>query len=673
MVKRYEFLLILILTFFAFSISLIQEEEESPIEEQANVNPPRFSRVSGFYPVDFKLKLISEEGTKIYYTLDSSDPRTSESSKEFKDYILIYDRSSEPNVYSAYEEDEESPVSVSKNQRYKAPLYPVDKAMIVRAVAKNDEGQFSEIITKIYFVTNYDLIKYQDLNLVSLVTEPDNLFSPEIGIYVTGNSYQEWKKSENYTANIRPWDPQTQCNFVKKGKEWEREAVMTFIEKGEITLQQNVGIRVKGAATRSYASKSFNVYAREQYGKSKIKTDLLKRNYDINGKKINSYETLSIRSVYDDSRIRDILGRDIYYVRQDLTSSEMEPVVLFVNGEYWGFYLVQENFKKDFIHEHYLIPKKDVALAKIKEMEEGPEDEITKLFDFCEEYAQKDVTNDKIYKEITNYIDEDSLIELYASEIYIGNNDWPGNNDGEWRNLGEKIEGNKYSDGKWRFIIFDIDYSMGGSWGRNGNNNIFMSVQRRASRTTVAQLFLNLLMNNTNFRNKFVNIFCDYANQVFNISRVGKILEKYRDFFGELVPHSQLRWQGGRNNIRSVLEGIANYKTNYLKRIDALYNFYETRPIVALQNMKDFMELKGDIVDLTVKIEGIGKVQINSIIIELTNGGWTGKYISNIPISIKAIPGERYSFKEWKGLNSQISQSDEIILFGNETIIACFE
>ena len=673
MINRYEFLLILILTFFAFSISLIQEEEESPIEEQANVNPPRFSRVSGFYPVDFKLKLISEEGTKIYYTLDSSDPRTSESSKEFKDYILIYDRSSEPNVYSAYEEDEESPVSVSKNQRYKAPLYPVDKAMIVRAVAKNDEGQFSEIITKIYFVTNYDLIKYQDLNLVSLVTEPDNLFSPEIGIYVTGNSYQEWKKSENYTANIRAWDPQTQCNFVKKGKEWEREAVMTFIEKGEITLQQNVGIRVKGAATRSYASKSFNVYAREQYGKSKIKTDLLKRNYDINGKKINSYETLAIRSVYDDSRIRDILGRDIYYVRQDLTSSEMEPVVLFVNGEYWGFYLVQENFKKDFIHEHYLIPKKDVALAKIKEMEEGPEDEITKLFDFCEEYAQKDVTNDKIYKEITNYIDEDSLIELYASEIYIGNSDWPGNNDGEWRNLGEKIEGNKYSDGKWRFIIFDIDYSMGGSWGRNGNNNIFMNVQRRASRTTVAQLFLNLLMNNTNFRNKFVNIFCDYANQVFNISRVGKILEKYRDFFGELVPYSQLRWQGGRNNIRSVLEGIANYKTNYLKRIDALYNFYESRPIVALQNMKDFMELKGDIVDLTVKIEGIGKVQINSIIIELTNGGWTGKYISSIPISIKAIPGERYSFKEWKGLNSQISQSDEIILFGNETIIACFE
>ena len=675
MAKKYEFFLILFITLICFTLSQSEEEEEEEalIEEQINVKSPGFSRVSGFYPENFKLKLISEKDTKIYYTLDSSDPRTSDTAQEYEDYILIYDRSSEPNIYSAYEENEESPVSISRSQRYKAPLFPVDKAMIVRAVAINDEGECSQVVTKIYFVTNENLYKYQDLNLVSLVTDPDNLFSPYTGIYVTGTSYQLWKKSDEYNPNLRPWDKETQCHFTQKGREWEREAVMTIFEKGEVTLQQNVGIRIKGAATRSYPSKSFNVYARKEYGKSKIKTDLLKRNYDINGKKIKKYESIAIRSIYDESRIRDVLGRDIYYVRKDLTSAEMEPVVLFINGEYWGFYLVQENFNDDFIKKHYLIPKKNVAVAKIKEMEEGPEDEITKLFDFCREYAQKDVSDEKIYEEITNYIDEDSLIELYASEIYIGNSDWPGNNDGEWRNIGEKIEGNKYSDGKWRFIIFDIDYSMGGSWGRRGNNNIFMNVQNRVGRSTVAQLFLNLLFNNTNFQNKFANVFCDYSNQVYNISRVGKILEKYRDFYGEMVPRSQLRWQGGRSNIRSELEGLANYKSNYLRRIDSLYSFYETRPMTALQNLKDYIRFNGDIVDLTVKIEGKGKVQINSIVLELNNGKWTGKYFTNVPISIKAIPDERYYFKEWKGLNDKIGQSDEIILFGNQTIIACFE
>ena len=89
--------------------------------------------------------------------------------------------------------------------------------------------------------------------------------------------------------------------------------------------------------------------------------------------------------------------------------------------------------------------------------------------------------------------------------------------------------------------------------------------------------------------------------------------------------------------------------------------------------MKDFIGLKGDIIDLTVKIEGKGKVQINSIIIELNNGIWTGKYISGIPIKIKAIPDEKYSFREWKGLNDEPNQSDEIVLLRNKTIIACFE
>ena len=107
---------------------------------------------------------------------------------------------------------------------------------------------------------------------------------------------------------------------------------------------------------------------------------------------------------------------------------------------------------------------------------------------------------------------------------------------------------------------------------------MFMNVQNRAGRTSVAQLFLNLLINNTDFQNKFANVFCDYSNQVFNISRVGKILEKYRDLYGELVPYSQLRWQGGRRNIRSVLEGLASFKSSYLKTVDSLYTFYNNRP-----------------------------------------------------------------------------------------------
>ena len=61
-----------------------------------------------------------------------------------------------------------------------------------------------------------------------------------------------------------------------KGKEWERESFITIFDKGELNLQQKVGLRIKGAYTRMYPSKSFNIYARKDYGKSRMETDILK-------------------------------------------------------------------------------------------------------------------------------------------------------------------------------------------------------------------------------------------------------------------------------------------------------------------------------------------------------------------------------------------------------------
>ena len=93
-----------------FSFSL--EKRNLKIAEIEEVNPPKFSKISGFYPNEFKLKLTSEENTKIYYTLDSSDPRNSTNSTEFTDYIQVYDRSSEPNVYSDIGVNQASPTSI---------------------------------------------------------------------------------------------------------------------------------------------------------------------------------------------------------------------------------------------------------------------------------------------------------------------------------------------------------------------------------------------------------------------------------------------------------------------------------------------------------------------------------------------------------------------------------
>ena len=637
--------------------------------------------MSGFYPVDFKLKLSSEENTIIYYTTDSSDPRTSNTSQIFKDYIPIYDKSPEPNVYSSIGTEDRSPKSISIIYEYKGPFYPIDKAMVIRAAAKNSKGEWSEVSTKIYFVTSYDLYKYQDLTVVSVVTDPENLFGPDLGIYVTGNVYMETlrkREQEQHGQQDSQWERFTmfknrECNYLKKGKEWEREALVTIFDRGDKIIQQNMGIRIKGAFTRNNAGKSFNIYAKKKYGKSTLETDLLQDNYDINGNLITSYKSLSLRSIYEEGRLRDKFGRDLFYLRDSMVSSDMKASVLFLEGEYWGLYLIQEKIDSDFLSRNYLLDKDKIVIAKDNEIEDGPEEEYLKFREFCDEYSKKDVNDETVYQEINNFIDLDSLVELFATGIYISDLDWPGKNDGAWKYFGEKIKGNKYTDGKWRFFKFDLDYSMGAEFfeDKGVDVNNFAYCERERKQTPV-NIFLHLLHNRTEFRNKFINTLFDYANDVYDIDKVNQLIEKYRDEFPDLIANSELRWCG--KEYGSKLEGYAFYKLKYLKALDSIYDFFNQRAKIIINYMKEYLQLKGDIVDLEIEMKGKGSIKINdSISPKFVNGKWTGKYFTRVPISIEAFPADGYNFKEWSGSMQSSQKKVELILFESKKIVSNFE
>ena len=474
------------------------------------------------------------------------------------------------------------------------------------------------------------------------------------------------------------WGSQVPANYQNKGKEWEREAFVTIFDKGEIYLQQNMGIRIKGAATRNSPGKSFNLFARKDYGKSRIETNILKDNYDINGNLINSYKSLSLRNIYSEERLRDGFGRDLFYVREGLATPNMKNAILFLEGEYWGFYLIQEKIDDHFLSQNYLIPNDYIVVAKANKIDDGPEEEFNDFNSFCDKYSLEDVSKEEVYSEVKKKIDIDSFIELYATGIYIMHFDWPGNNDGSWKYIGDPIEGNKYSDGRWRFIVFDLDYSMGKDFFNPyvPDFDMFTYIESRtqgrwkASSTT---LFINLIKNNIEFQNKFINTVCDNVNDVYTKEKVESLVKKYKDECSDIVAASKLRWSGYQSN--SVLEGISNYKTNYYKSLDAMKEFFENRPKNLFQNMKEYLGLKGEPVDLDIEIIGIGKVQVNSIIINpnYQKVYWTGKYFTRIPITIKAIPEEGYKFIKWTGDFESTKQNEEIVLFESQKITVIFD
>ncbi len=620
-------------------------------ENEAVTSAPVFSAKSGFYGSDFALTLSSANNDTIYYTTDGSDPTNSSTAQIYSGTISVQDRTNQQNIYSAYTEDENSAQSICRGVGYKQPPFNVDKATVVRAAAKSQNGKFSDVISQTYFVTSGNLAQYKNLTVVSLVTNPDNLFNPDKGIYVTGNQYLQWKNSPSFNPNKSVWDTDNVANYFSRGREWEREAAITIFQNGQTIAEQNMGIRIKGASTRNGAQKSFNLYARSDYGMSKIEYPLLSDNYALDGKLIDKYDSISLRSVSEETRLRDGFAQKLIADREKITTQNMQSCVVFLNGEYWGLYEMTEKLSDYFIESNYDIQKENVAMIKNGELEEGEQAEFDSFIDFVESYSKKDLTNPANYQAVCDYIDIDTLIEHYAAGLYFGTFDWPNYNYGVWRNTGDAIEGNPYSDGKWRFISFDFDYTMGATYADFGGVEGFAYDSFRhmdsAKNEYPTNLFVNLLKNE-NFRNQFAAVYCDYANEVLKPEKTNAMVELYGREYTEQIANSTVRWWGyfGGSKNDNMEYNRNQYRNNILPGIR---NFFNQRAGHTLEDMKNYLGLRGSLQTITLKSNGGGKIQINSIVPDTSGSAWSGKYFSDCPVTLTVIPDEGKEFTGWEG------------------------
>ena len=641
-----------------------------------NISPPKFSDESGFYDDEFFLILSTSDNSEIYYTKDGSNPINSNTTIIYKEPIKIYDKSIDPNLYSEIGDDPDSPLFIGPLTGYNRPKYLLDKAMIIRAYCKNEEGQ-SNIISHSYFITTGNLKKYKNITTISIITNPENFFDPKKGIYVVGYDYlEEIKKLVEFDIALY-WKIMESCNYSQKGQKWEKEINLAIFEKGKILFQQNMGIRIKGASTRSAAGKSFNIYAKKKYGKENIKSPLFDDNYDINNNLINKYKSFSLRSVYDDERMRDEFVSKLLFGREYHSISDTKKCILFINGEYWGFYVLMEKFDEDYIENHFNIPSDDVIFSKEGEIDESNEKEINEYNNFMNEYSEKDLTGKNIFNEINKYLDIYSFIEYFVIGIYIGTWDWPNHNDGIWRNNGIKIKNKLYTDGRWRYLSYDFDFTMGKTYmdyggveGYEYNNFKHLEKDDAEGKGFPSDLFLPLL-HNEKFKNEFSLMFCDYANEVLKIDRINLLVNDYIDNYLDLLADGLLRWKNYENETK--LEAFERYKNIYKENFDSILTFFRERPKYAFKHMKEYLNLTGEIKELTILKEGKGIIKINSIIPEFKEGKWVGKYFTDIDIKITAIPLENSNFKSWSEDVSSIDSYITIKLNDVNVIKANFE
>ena len=495
----------------------ISNNNAQDIPGDTETSVPEFSKNSGAFTDSFSLEISAEDGAEIYYTIDGSTP-TAESTK-YTEAITVVDRSNEKNVLSAISKDKLTD-SDHRGGGGNAPTVKVDKATVIRAIAIKN-GVASAVVTKSYFVGKTNET-YAGVPIISIVTDADNLFDDEIGIYL-------------------------QKNCTNKGKEWERPVHIDYIKDNEAVLSQDCGIRIQGGYSRGEYQKSLRFYAKSDYGEKSFKYDFFDgKAKDRDGNVITSFKRITLRNGGNDAnyvKYKDSLIQNCVLDRNFSTQASV-PCIAFINGEYWGIYTMQEDYNDDYVESHFGVDKDNVVMIKpdtsnnnAPKIEEGEDEDVELWNDFVKyvKNSSKDFSKKADYQEIANMIDLDSFADYIATETYISNEDWSGKNWEVWRSRTVDTEnGGKYSDGKWRFMIYDVE--MGAFlWGNAGessvNDKLYQIYNGGKSKYDPIQTLVYKLMQNPDFAQKVFDNIEDLAKNSYEPSRVMSIMTQLHDLY----------------------------------------------------------------------------------------------------------------------------------------------
>jgi CotH kinase protein/Lamin Tail Domain/Fn3 associated/Secretion system C-terminal sorting domain len=503
-----------------------------------------------------------------------------------------------------------------------SPIYTneiiLNSTTVVRIRSFRENHIPSRVLTQTYFINEITA-----LPLVSVATNPENLWDDEIGIYVEGtNGVSGYCVSEPRNWN-QPWE--------------RRINLEMFEENGEQAFNIQAGMQIGGGCTRKYPQKTLAIYTRSEYGNSII-------DYPIfDDKNIDTYNNINLRNSGQDwwrGMFRDGLMHTIVKDHMDIDWQAYKPAVLFLNGEYWGIHGIREKHNEHYLaSNHGIDPDAIDILSGGGSVKQGSAENYDNMIEYIETH---DLRLDEHYHWVETQMDIGQYQNYIIAEIYFANIDWPGGNIKFWRQQGEGH--------KWRWILYDTDLGFGahsyGQYDSNSLENATSPVKTYYANPEWSTFLLRNLLENEGFKEQFIQRFASHLNITFEPSRVLGLIDSLKNNLEMDMPRHIQKWPQST----SFNDGWT-YHINKMKEFASLRPGYVLDHLSGKFNVNDTTRLHVHNSDISM-----GNIYIGGV--KLPQEDYEGVYFTDVALECKAVPKPGYIFIGWQG---DVESTDEII------------
>lgn len=496
---------------------------------------PAFSQPGGEYKGSVQVSISIPKDATVYYTLDGTVPT---------------ENSTRYNPGDAFE---------------------ISRVTVLRARAFDTSNtlQPSEIITQTYLPNVYHAFP-----IVSLVTDPNELWNAETGMLTIGPDVD---KSQGI--------PFKNTIYRQFGKIKRPGYVEVYDKEGNQLISQGMEFCLQGQYSLDMPQKTFRVYAKAKYGAKMFQAKLFE---DL---EFTEYKRFVLRNSGNDcvwTRMNDGLQsrlidrfNEVSENPSDVIHQAWKPVVVYLNGVYWGHYNMRERVDRYFVAQHEGIPLEEADNMDILEasgkVTYGSKDEYTAMIKKVKTLSPGKNPNDLQY--ILDRIDVDNYFDYMAFEMFFGNSD-PGN----IRFYKVKGEGNK-----WKWIFYDADYGLF----RSGFDSPTSYLKDKgAGQQNIDNTLIKKLLENDEMRDKFLT----RLGEIYQVFTTDFMMEEFNAMAAILEPEMPLhfaRWAAENDksiNVDSPTtpEGALRY---WNTRLDYTRNVLKKRPTYFYEMVQERFQL----------------------------------------------------------------------------------